>query len=221
LLTYKPGSLPQFDHYLSFLPIPTRPTAITLILEQSSHHPESLISNLIVNQPWTHPTRQTQHALFAANLPALSVPVAKTAEMLQAITSHLLDTAAQCQESHWDSHKSSCRAAQPSIKLFRTGQLLQECFLAARAEAFDLCITRVERAQDGTIHFFDTPAERVRPISPALTNDVVVKNAVLSWGAGRDLFAGSMFELTKQALKGTSKSLMIGRKRNDHADLVY
>jgi hypothetical protein len=127
----------------------------------------------------------------------------------------------ECQESHWNSHKSSCRAAQPSIKLFRTGQLLQECFLAARAEAFDLCITRVERAQDGTIHFFDTPAERVRPISPALTNDVVVKNAVLPWGAGRDLFAGSMFELTKQALKGTSKSLMIGRKRNDHADLVY
>lgn len=109
-----------------------------------------------------------------------------------------------CQASDWPSHKTSCRAAQPTIKLFRAGQLLQECFLATRAEAFDLCVTRVARAQDGRIHFFETPAERVRPISPTLTNDVVLKNAVLSWGAGRDVFAGSMFDLGKQAFTGTS-----------------
>jgi hypothetical protein len=126
-----------------------------------------------------------------------------------------------CQNSDWASHKSSCRAAQPSIKLFRTGQLLQECFLATRAEVFDLCITRVERAQDGTIHFFDKPAESVRSISLALTNDVVMKNAVLSWGAGRDVFAGSMFELSKQALKGTPQFLMLGCKISDHADTLY
>lgn len=90
------------------------------------------------------------------------------------------------------------------MKLFRTGQLLQECFLATRAEAFDLCVTRVERAEDGTIHFFDKPAERICPFSLGLTNNVVVKNAVLSWGAGGDVFAGLTFELSKQALKGAS-----------------
>jgi len=113
-----------------------------------------------------------------------------------------------CQTADWPSHRTSCRAAQPTIKLFRTGQLLQECFLATRAEAFDLCVTSVERAQDGTIHFFDKPAERVCPISLVLTNDVVMKDAVLSWGAGRDVFAGLTFELIKQALKGTSPCLM-------------
>jgi hypothetical protein len=122
-----------------------------------------------------------------------------------------------CQTSDWPSHKTSCRAAQPSIKLFRAGQLLQECFLATRAESFDLCVTRVEHVRDGTIHFFDRPSERIRPISLGFTNDAVTKNAVLSWGAGRDVFAGLVFELSKQALKGRSFLACIN---GDHADSV-
>ena len=114
-----------------------------------------------------------------------------------------------CQKADWPSHKQPCQAAQPSIKLFRAGQLLQESFLATRAEAVDLCVSSVERAQDGTIHFFDKPAEMVLPMSPTLTKDVPMKNAVLSWGTGRDVFAGLMFSLGIQAFAGGKCSMRL------------
>lgn len=111
-----------------------------------------------------------------------------------------------CQIADQPSHKTLCQAAQAQTMLFRAGDLLQQSFLQTRAEAFDLCVTRVERFRDGAVHFFDEPAEGVCPLSPAATNgiDKFMKNAVLSYGAARDVFSGLMFELGERAFKGMS-----------------
>lgn len=112
-----------------------------------------------------------------------------------------------CQTAHWASHKKSCQAVQAKVKLFRAGLLLQQMFLAGRAEAHDLSIARLERAQNGGIHIFDQPSQvGIRPLSSTLTNDENTKNAVLSYGAGDDVYSGLMFELCKRALKGQSIS---------------
>lgn len=79
-----------------------------------------------------------------------------------------------------------------------------------------MCVIRVERTEDGTVHFVDKPAERVRPLSPTLNNFPEAKNAVLCYGAGHDAFSGLMFELGKQSFKGMS--LMLEYNDNHHAD---
>lgn len=151
------------------------------------------------------------HLCAVCSKPATSV-CAGCANGRDAAGNHLTPTrycGSDCQKADWPFHQQPCRATQPSIKLLRAGQLLQECFLATRAEAFDLCVTSVERAQDGGIHFFDEPAEGVGPIPPTLFKDVATKNAVLSWGAGRDNFAGLMFNLAIQAFAGSKSSMRL------------
>jgi hypothetical protein len=207
-------SLPQTS--ITFLSTPTRPAAITLSPNQISYSPETPTSDLTPLS--TMDTSNTPNATCTVCSKPASTFCSRCSDGRDATGNSLPSTrycGTDCQTSDWRSHQKSCRDAQPSIKLFRAGQLLQECFLATRAESFDLCVTRVERAQDGTIHFFDMPSEKIRPISLGLTNDAVTKNAVLSWGAGRDVFAGLTFELSKKALKGTS---VLDGNDSDHTD---
>lgn len=124
-----------------------------------------------------------------------------------------------CQTADWNSHKASCQAVQAKVKLFRAGALLQQAFLATRAEAFDLSIAKIEQAQDGSIHFFDSPSQvGIRPFSSTLTTNSCVKNAVLSYGAGGDTFAGSMYELCKKAFSGQGQSPGLAIENHDNAD---
>lgn len=121
-----------------------------------------------------------------------------------------------CQKADWPSHQQSCQAVQAKIKLFRAGQILQECFLATRAAASDVCASRVEREGDGTIHFYNQRADRVRPLLLDLAKTIEMRNAVLSYGASGEVFAGLMFELGKRAFRG--KSLMLECNNSDFAD---
>lgn len=131
------------------------------------------------------------------------------ADALDITGNHLAPTrycGTTCQAFDKLSHKNSCQAAQAGIKLFRAGRLLKECFLAIREEAFDLFIVGVKHSQDGTIHLFDEPADKVRSLLRTLANDTKTKDAVLSLGAGRDVFSGIMFELCNRALEGAWSS---------------
>lgn len=125
-----------------------------------------------------------------------------------------------CQAAHWQSHKGFCQAIQAKSKLFRASRLLQECFFATRAEAFDLIITRVEIASDGTVHIFEgTSPTKVLQLSLAPTHSAETRNTVLSFRAGRDVFCGLMLELGRQAFKGASLVLETN-EIGDHANLV-
>jgi hypothetical protein len=103
-----------------------------------------------------------------------------------------------CQIADWQSHERPCQAIQAQIKLFRAGHFLQECFLATRAEAFDPSIMGYDRDRDGTIHIFDRPENKIRSLLLTLSKDVEMKDAVLSLGAGCDVFSGLMFEFGKR-----------------------
>lgn len=111
----------------------------------------------------------------------------------------------ECQIADWQLHKKSCQAIQAKSKLFRASQLLQECFFATRAEAFDLSITSVEVASNGTIHIFEgIPPTRVLQLSLNSAHFVETRNTVLSFRFGRDVFSGLMLDLGRQAFKCVS-----------------
>jgi hypothetical protein len=113
-----------------------------------------------------------------------------------------------CQRRNWASHKEHCKLAQAQTKLFRAGEILQEAFLATRAEAFDFPIARVERQADGDIHVFDSTEpsshNKVMPLSITLSDDPKIKQAVLSYCAGGDTLSDMMTELGCEVLKGMS-----------------
>ena len=126
----------------------------------------------------------------------------------------------ECQIADWQLHKKFCQAIQAKSKLFRASQLLQECFFATRAEAFDLSIKSVEVASNGTIHIFEgVPPTRVLQLSLNPAHSVETRNAVLSFRAGRDVFSGLMLDLGRQAFKGVSLVLE-GDSLADHANLA-
>ena len=125
-----------------------------------------------------------------------------------------------CQEDDWKSHKKLCHLAQAQTKLFRTGETLQEIFLATRAEAFDLLLARVECSGDDIVHIYqatETPLPRIRPLSVNLPADRKVKHAVLSYRAGTDALSGMMFQLGQELLKGTLNS---GKQSSHPANIV-
>lgn len=108
-----------------------------------------------------------------------------------------------CQTAHWATHKKSCQAVHAKVKLFRAGVLLQQVFLATRAEAFDISLEHVMRSQDGKLHLFDQASQAgVRSLSSGVKNHPEVMNAVLSYCAGYDGLCGVTFELAKRAFSG-------------------
>jgi len=116
----------------------------------------------------------------------------------------------ECQTKDWSKHKTACQSAQGRKKLFRAAELIQETFFALRAEAFDLNVTKVERAEDGSLDFYDSPFKGFALYGPAaacLDTEVNVKRAVLSYRAGGDVFADGFYDLIVKALKGNSHDL--------------
>ncbi|KAM0724008.1 hypothetical protein Q7P37_000999 [Cladosporium fusiforme] len=119
-----------------------------------------------------------------------------------------------CQIKGRPSHKFDCRAAKASKsdikKLFRVGQLLQEAFLATRAETFDLSVLSVidSDIEDNKLIFY-TPKQQVlqRPgvsVIPgrfALFDYSEDNNSVLSYRAGADVFVGMVYRLGRKAFE--------------------
>lgn len=109
-----------------------------------------------------------------------------------------------CQIKGWSQHKAACQAAQGRKKLFRAAELLQETFLALKSEILDFNVTKVERAGDGKIHFFDAPFKLPAiygPISKCL-EEAPEKCAVMSYCAGGDVFADTFYSIVVKAFAG-------------------
>jgi hypothetical protein len=110
-----------------------------------------------------------------------------------------------CQKAHWKKHKAACQSAQGRKKLFRAAELIQETFFALKAEVFDLNVTKVERAEDGKLDFYDLPfkGHALYGASAACLDAVSnSKRAVLSYRAGGDVFADGFYDLVVAAFKG-------------------
>ena len=117
-----------------------------------------------------------------------------------------------CQTKKWSKHKAACQSAQGRKKLFRAAEIIQETFYAVRAEAFDLNVTKVERAEDGSIDFYDQPFKAPLLYGPAVTCldvDADIKRAVLSYLAGGDVLADGFYDLFAKALEGIVIPTMI------------
>lgn len=113
-----------------------------------------------------------------------------------------------CQTKDWPSHKKDCQAVQAHKKLFRAGELLQYAFLATRADAFDLYITRIETFSDDTLHFWDAREPQTsRMGAPLLDNfdvDPKIKQAILSMNANADVLSMT-FELGQSSFGGEAR----------------
>ena len=110
-----------------------------------------------------------------------------------------------CQTKGWSKHKAACQAAQGRKKLFRAAELIQETFFALKSEILDFNVTKVERAGDGKIHFFDAPFQGppvYGPISTCLEADSDIKRAVMSYCAGGDVFADAFYSIAAKAFAG-------------------
>lgn len=130
-----------------------------------------------------------------------------------------------CQTKDWLSHKKDCQAVQAHKMLFRAGELLQNAFSATRADAFDLCITKIETFSDGTLHFRDTrepqSSRMGAPLLDSFDVDPKIKQAILSLNADADVFHSMTFELGQGSLGGEARerclrclSLLISGKRS-------
>jgi hypothetical protein len=111
-----------------------------------------------------------------------------------------------CQTKGWTKHMVACKAAQDRKKLFRAAELIQETFYAVRAEVFDLNVFQVLRTSNGKLHIFDRPDSSPGYVVPARTwadGDIGVIHAVLSYSAGGCAFSNDLYELGRQAFKGT------------------
>lgn len=116
-----------------------------------------------------------------------------------------------CQVEHWETHKGPCKAALPLVKLFRAGKILQEVFLATRAESFDYLLASVGRQADGEIHIFDASTRGVLARVVTLPAFIAsqpddIKRAVLSYNAGSDILTCMLYKLSTEAFKGKSSS---------------
>jgi len=113
-----------------------------------------------------------------------------------------------CQQSDWDSHKKLCKLKQAQTKLFRTGEILQEVFLATREEALETRIIKVERREDGRLHVFAAVLKAISNCRPHRFSTALpeggpeVKHAVLSLGGGPDALSGMLYEIAKELFKG-------------------
>lgn len=113
-----------------------------------------------------------------------------------------------CQTKDWSKHKAACQSAQARKKLFRAAEFLQETFFALKAEILDFNVTKVERAGDGKINFFDAPFKGLPvygPISTCLKEVPDIKCAVMSYCAGGDLFADVFYSFVAKVFTGKSQ----------------
>lgn len=113
----------------------------------------------------------------------------------------------ECLKQDWSSHKDACHAAQlekvATKKLFRAGELLQEAFLATRAQVFDISIEKVQKLHEsGRMIIFDGPSSDPGQIS--FSEDPEDRAALLSFNAGGDVFRRMMHEFGSKAFEGKS-----------------
>lgn len=116
----------------------------------------------------------------------------------------------ECQKIDWSKHKASCQSAQGRKKLFRAAELIQETFFALKSEILDFNVTKVERAGDGTIDFYDQPFKGPALYGHAATcldADADVKRAVISYLAGGDVFVDTFYSIVAKAFAGKSQLL--------------
>ena len=114
----------------------------------------------------------------------------------------------ECQGIDWGKHKAACQPAQGRKKLFRAAELIQETFLALKSEILDFNVTKVERAGDGTIDFYDQPFKGPALYGPAancLDAEADIKRAVISYLAGGDVFADTFYSIVVKAFAGKSQ----------------
>ena len=118
-----------------------------------------------------------------------------------------------CQTKDWSAHKQACQSLQSRKKLSRAAQLIQDFFLAIKAEVFDLNITNVVRDEEGKLHLFEAPFGSPLQYGPAATwmdGDVDVTRAILSYCAGGDVFADPFFDVCVKAFSGKDSGTRAG-----------
>jgi hypothetical protein len=112
-----------------------------------------------------------------------------------------------CQKNDWASHSAACQSAQiekvATKKLFRAGEILQEVFMATRANTFDITIAELRKFKCGKYIIREGPKPDLSPNTISVNGDDPQATAVvLSCCAGGDFLAGAMHHIGKKVFQG-------------------